>query len=296
MGVLLNTGIFQGSSFSTNSQKWEAGFAEGLGEGLPTCCHHHSNTNCPQTAVTIAVLIITGKWRPNHLAMRSKPPGAQHSNPLSSKGFPEENSTGHSLGQHFSWLPITHSQCFLLLFLLLSTHPNCPIKEQPQDPTQAATKVKSLGSFKGKRTGKVWIPPLLPISDWGPRLVCVWIRLFLICPHEVSILEKKFLPLKRESMQGQCFSNYVPPTIIGRDALYQRLSLILNWFLDYKISQMCTVSLCKEMWLLSTSSHSIGLWNSFVGMRLYRTNILQNTRWEKLSLNKDNFFFFFPTF
>lgn len=147
-----------------------------------------------------------------------------------------------------SWLPITPSQCFLLLFLLLSSHPNCPIKEQPPNPTQAATKVIPVGSFKGKRTGKVWIPPLLPISDWGPRLVCVWIRLFLYARMKFPSW-KKIPPFEERK---QCFSKYVPQTILSRNALYQRLSLILNWFLD---SQMCTVSLHKRMWLLSASSH-----------------------------------------
>lgn len=69
--ILPNTGVFCVPPLPTNSQKWKSGFFEGYGEGLPPYFHHHSSTNCPQTAVTTAMLIITGKWRQNHLAMGS---------------------------------------------------------------------------------------------------------------------------------------------------------------------------------------------------------------------------------
>lgn len=42
--ILPNTGLFWCLSSSTNSQKWEAGFAEGLREGFPLCFHQ---TNWP---------------------------------------------------------------------------------------------------------------------------------------------------------------------------------------------------------------------------------------------------------
>lgn len=169
---------------------------------LPSPQFHKLSPHC-STAVTIAVLIITGKWRPNHLAMGSRPPGVQHSHPPSSKGFAEENSTGRSLGQHFpgclSPTPSASSSS--------STHPNCPIKEQPPYPTQAATKVIPLGSFKGKRTGKVWIPPLLPISDWGPRLACLGIRLFFYARMKFPSWKKNSSLWREKASKSSAFLN-----------------------------------------------------------------------------------------
>lgn len=170
--------------------------------------------------------------------MGSRPPGAQHSNPLSSKGFPGENSTGRSLGQHFpgclSPTP-SASSSFSSSFPPTLT---APLKSSPRTPPRQQLRSYLWAASKGRELerSRYLLSCLSQIEARG----------LYACESDCSYMPawsfhpgKKFLPLKRESMQRQCFSKYVPQTIKSRNALYQRLSLILNWFLDYKISQMC---------------------------------------------------------
>lgn len=258
----------------------------GLWEGFPLVAITTGSTNCPHTAVTIAVLIITGKWGSNHLAMGSRPPGAQHSSPPSSKGFPEENSTGRSLAQHFpgclSPAPSASSSS--------STHPHCPIKEQPRSPPRWQLRSYLRAASKGRELERSR-HLLSCLSRIEPR---GWCARESDCPYTPAW---SFHPGKKnpslwrgKASKGSDFLNMCQTTI-SRNALYRRLSFILNWFLDYKISHTCTVSLHEGTWLLSASSHLIWPRNSFVGMQLYSTNILQNTLWGKLPLDKGNFFF-----
>lgn len=230
--ILPNTGVFCVPPLPTNSQKWKSGFFEGYGEGLPPYFHHHSSTNCPQTAVTTAMLIITGKWRQNHLAMGSRQPGVQHSNPLSTKAFPEENSTWCSRGQHFpgcvSPTPRASSSSS-------STHPNCPIKAQPHAPPrqQAVSYLGQLHIWKGRNWNGYSGYILSCLSgDWDWRQpclcvcarVCVHVCIVFACLREVSIPNKtKFLPLKRKDIQNQCFSKCVPQNMCYK----QRCPLVL---------------------------------------------------------------------
>ena len=175
--------------------------------------------------------------------MGSRQPGVQQSNPLSSKGFPEENSTWCPLGQRFpgclSSVPRASSS---------STHPNCLTREQ-----QSPSPVSHPGSNYCHSSGqlRIWRGRELKrvISDTsssaylgieaggilGCLCVCLWffslfLHAYMKFPSQTkqnsSLWRKKVF--KRSASLNMCHSTCV----ISKNVLwsyFQTLSLtILN--------------------------------------------------------------------
>lgn len=223
--------------------------------------------------------------------MGSRQPGVQHSSPLSSKGFPQENSTWCSLGQHFpGWLSPTPRASFSS-----SSHPNCPIKEQPRQ--QWRSYLRAALHLEGKRTGTIWILPLLPV--WELKLEAAYCVLCESdCPHVTkwsfhggggnsSLWREKVL--KDSASPSACHRMCV----ISKNALcsyFQRLSLILNWFLDYKTSQMCTVSPQKRDMAFSILSFHLTMellsWHDFTELTVFfKIHFGKNCLWMKIRIS-----------
>lgn len=252
----------------------------------------------PRTAVTTAMLIITGKRRPSHLAMGSRQPGVQHSNPLSSKGFPEENSTWCSLGQGFPGrlaptpelppLPPTLAAPF-------KSSPWAPPRQQLRPELQAASHLE--GTSRPLQGLWETSSPTSLVIEAGGRCVSACMGLFSRAPGKFPSWTKQNSSLWGEKVsKGSATLN-----MGGRERHKQKCSSAS--LPETELNDSNPISCLQDFSDMRGGSPRLGYgfrrpryfiwpWGSSIMTGPHGTNILQNALWEKLSLNKDKNFSF----